>query len=153
AAITTIRTRWCAAATASFRWTSTFRAVRPPPRRCSTASSSCRTRSGEPIPSPGDVPHMADRLSALEQELRAAFGDRLRGVMARLGEITIEVGAADLIEVARRLRDEPPLRFDQLSDLCGVDYSTWGNGARTGPRFAVVSHLLSIPNNQRLRLR
>ncbi len=96
---------------------------------------------------------MADRLSALEQELRAAFGDRLRGVMARLGEITIEVGAADLIEVARRLRDEPPLRFDQLSDLCGVDYSTWGNGARTGPRFAVVSHLLSIPNNQRLRLR
>ena len=96
---------------------------------------------------------MADTLSALEQNLRAAFGERLRGLTSRLGEVTAEVDAADLSEAARRLRDDPLFRFDQLSDLCGVDYGAWGNGVRTGPRFAVVCHLLSIPNNQRLRLR
>jgi NADH-quinone oxidoreductase subunit C len=51
------------------------------------------------------------------------------------------------------LRDEPTLGFEQLIDLCGMDYSTWGETGRDGPRFAVVVHLLSITHNWRLRLR
>src|SRR5690606_18494554 len=71
----------------------------------------------------------------------------------RLGEITIEVRAEDYLEVAGILRDAPALRFEQLIDLCGVDYVDYGEGAWQGARFAVVCHLLSVSLNQRLRLR
>ena len=69
-----------------------------------------------------------------------------------LGELTIVVKAADLLEACGALRDTPALRFDLLVDLCGVDYSDYG-GAWDGPRFAAVYHLLSLESNQRLRLR
>jgi NADH-quinone oxidoreductase subunit C len=71
----------------------------------------------------------------------------------RLGEITIEVPAADYAAVCRKLRDHPELHFEQLIDLCGVDYASYGDAPREGPRFAVVVHLLSVENNWRLRLR
>jgi NADH-quinone oxidoreductase subunit C len=71
----------------------------------------------------------------------------------RLGEITVEVPAAEYPAAARRLREQPELAFDQLTDLCAVDYSTYGDRPREGPRFAVVLHLLSIAHNWRLRLR
>jgi NADH-quinone oxidoreductase subunit C len=71
----------------------------------------------------------------------------------RLGEITIEVPAADYAAVCRKLRDHPELRFEQLIDLCGVDYASYGDEPRQGPRFAVVVHFLSIQNNWRLRVR
>ena len=71
----------------------------------------------------------------------------------RLGEITIEVPSADYAAVCRKLRDHPELRFEQLIDLCGVDYASYGDEPREGPRFAVVVHLLSIQNNWRLRVR
>jgi len=67
----------------------------------------------------------------------------------RLGEITIE--AKDYKAAALKLRDQ--LGFEQLTDLCGVDYSSYGDKPRQGPRFAVVVHFLSIKNNYRLRLR
>jgi NADH-quinone oxidoreductase subunit C len=53
----------------------------------------------------------------------------------------------------QQLRDDPSLKFEQLIDLCGVDYQTYGDGAYEGPRFAAVLHLLSIANNWRLRVR
>ena len=69
----------------------------------------------------------------------------------RLGEITIEVAAAGYLAAMRKLRDD--IGFEQLSDLCGVDYSAYGDRPRENRRFAVVSHLLSIRNNWRLRVR
>jgi NADH-quinone oxidoreductase subunit C len=70
-----------------------------------------------------------------------------------LGEVTIEVAAADYLEIMTRLRDEAELGFEELIDLCGVDYSTYGEGAWEGRRYAAVSHLLSLKNNWRLRVR
>jgi NADH-quinone oxidoreductase subunit C len=72
----------------------------------------------------------------------------------RLGEITVEVRAADYLDAARTLRDHPELRFEQVMDLCGVDYSAYGDKPREGaPRFAAVLHMLSHTHNWRLRLR
>ena len=71
----------------------------------------------------------------------------------RLGELTVEVKAADYKAAALKLRDHPELGFEQLVDLCGVDYQTYGDLPLRGPRFASVVHLLSIKNNWRVRLR
>ncbi|MGG6497211.1 UNVERIFIED_CONTAM: NADH-quinone oxidoreductase subunit C, partial [Bacteroidetes bacterium 56_B9] len=70
-----------------------------------------------------------------------------------LGELTLTVRAADYLEVATTLRDHAELKLEQLIDLCGVDYSSYGDGLYEGPRFAVVSHLLSVSKNWRLRLK
>jgi NADH-quinone oxidoreductase subunit C len=69
----------------------------------------------------------------------------------RLGELTVEVKTSDYKALAQRLRDE--CGFEQLIDLCGVDYASYGDRPREGPRFAVVVHLLSIKHNVRLRVR
>ena len=69
----------------------------------------------------------------------------------RLNELTIEVPAADYRAVAERLRDE--FAFEELIDLCGVDYAAYGDRPREGPRFAAVVHLLSVSKNLRLRVR
>jgi NADH-quinone oxidoreductase subunit C len=71
----------------------------------------------------------------------------------RLGEITIEVPAADYAAVCRKLRDHPELHFEQCMDLTGVDYAAYADKPRQGPRFAVSLHLLSLTHNWRLRLR
>ena len=71
----------------------------------------------------------------------------------RLGEVTIEVLAADYRKACQKLRDHPDLRFEQCMDLTGVDYAAYADQAREGPRFAVVLHLLSHTHNWRLRLR
>ena len=71
----------------------------------------------------------------------------------RLGEVTVEVGAAEYQATCLKLRDSAELRFEQLMDLCGVDYSTYGGRAPQGGRFAVVVHLLSVSHNWRLRVR
>jgi NADH-quinone oxidoreductase subunit C len=82
-----------------------------------------------------------------------ALGDKILKSRLALGEVTIEVAAADWIEVATTLRDEPGLAFDLMMDLCGVDYSAWKDEPWDGPRFAVVLHLLSVKRNHRLRVR
>jgi NADH-quinone oxidoreductase subunit C len=69
----------------------------------------------------------------------------------RLGEITVEVKAGDYLSAAARVRDE--LGFEQLIDLCGVDYGAYADKPREGPRFAAVLHLLSVRHNVRLRVR
>jgi len=71
----------------------------------------------------------------------------------RLNEITIEVAAASYKEVCERLKTDPAFGFEQMIDLCGVDYAAYADVPREGPRFAVVVHLLSVRNNWRLRVR
>jgi len=92
------------------------------------------------------------QLVTLQQNLRSALGEDIR-LKDNLGEVTIEVTAADYLSVITALRDHPTLRFESCIDLCGVDYSTYGDGSYEGPRFAVVLHLLSQTHNWRLRVR
>jgi NADH-quinone oxidoreductase subunit C len=93
------------------------------------------------------------RHDTLIEHLNATLGARVRTLTQALGEVTLVVDAADYLAVARTLRDDPQLRFEQCVDLCGMDYSGYGDGAWQGPRFAVVVHLLSLSHNLRLRLR
>jgi len=79
------------------------------------------------------------------------LGAQAVSVAAAFGEATLVVKADDLIAAMTVLRDDPALRFEQLIDLCGVDYSAYGG--RDGARFAVVYHLLSLAHNHRLRVR
>jgi NADH-quinone oxidoreductase subunit C len=96
---------------------------------------------------------MSLRLDTLNQMLREALGGRLIACQQVLGELTIEVAPQHLLEAALLLRDTPELGFEQLIDLCGLDYQGYAEGQRELPRFAVVCHLLSVANNQRLRLK
>ena len=96
---------------------------------------------------------MSAKTELLHNALAAALGERIVSLTEALGESTLVVKAQDYLAAARTLRDAPALGFEQLSDLCGVDYSQYGDGRRKGLRFAVVSHLISVANNRRLRLR
>jgi NADH-quinone oxidoreductase subunit C len=96
---------------------------------------------------------MASKLETLKANLEAAFGGRLLSITEAIGELTIVVSAREYQDIATQLRDDLSLRFEQLVDLCGVDYQTYGDGAYDGPRFAAVLHLLSVSNNWRLRVR
>lgn len=96
---------------------------------------------------------MSDTPGKLAAALTGVFQDRLESGTEGLGEVTVTVGAANLVGVMRDLRDRPEFRFEMVVDLCGVDYLAYGNGAWTGSRFAVAYHLLSIANNHRLRVR
>ena len=96
---------------------------------------------------------MTQRLDALQAALEASLGERIRHFKRERGEITITIAAADLPAVARTLRDDPTLAFEQLMDLCGVDYSSYREMPWDGPRFAVVSHLLSVTKNWRVRMK
>ncbi len=120
---------------------------------------------------------MGARTDKLVAAIQAHFGDTLRHVASTCGEATFEVPADQLLNVCMALRDEQAFAFDQLMDLCGVDYldygtDEWGTieatgsgysraverGSRPGRpdserRFAVVYHLLSLNHNVRLRLR
>jgi NADH-quinone oxidoreductase subunit C len=90
---------------------------------------------------------------ALKVTVAAALGAKARRVDVRLGEVTIEVLAADYLAAAKILHEAPDCRFEQLIDLCGVDYSEYGDGRWEGRRFCAVSHLLSVSLNQRVRLK
>jgi len=129
---------------------------------------------------------MTTKAEKLSQTLAQVFPDQLKSNVVAAGEVTIEVAASDLLSVCTRLRDEEGLGFSMLIDLCGVDYSEYGQAEWTTekstgtgfsrgvevashgylhfgdeipeidsgrPRFAVVYHLLSVPNNMRLRVR
>jgi NADH-quinone oxidoreductase subunit C len=96
---------------------------------------------------------MSQRLDTLQAALEAVLGGAARSLERRLGEITVTVAAADYARIARTLRDDASLKFEQLVDLCGVDYAGYANRPWEGPRFAVVLHLLSVTHNWRLRLK
>jgi len=82
-----------------------------------------------------------------------ALGELAQQVTLALGEVTVVVKAADYLRAMRVLRDAPGCQFEQLLDLCGVDYSTYGDGRWEGARYGVVSHLLSVALNQRVRVK
>jgi len=104
---------------------------------------------------------MTPRTAVLVETVKAALGGRIADIAAALGEVTLTIRAVDLIEAMTLLRDRPELRFEQLIDVCGVDYGSFGKAAWDGepsesgarPRFAIVYHLLSLANNWRLRVR
>ncbi|MEK7797020.1 MAG: NADH-quinone oxidoreductase subunit C [Pseudomonadota bacterium] len=100
------------------------------------------------------------------------FGDAVVAAHEHVGELTLEIRRADILRVCHMLRDDPGFAYEQLMDVCGVDYLYYGlgdaqgsasaakdgtseaaEGARQGPRYAVVYHLLSLQHNHRLRLR
>ena len=95
---------------------------------------------------------MTTKLETLELALKNALGEGA-AIEAKLGEVTVVVKATDYIKTMTTLRDDASLAFEQMIDLCGVDYSTYGEGTYEGPRFAVVVHLLSIEKNWRVRVR
>ena len=92
-------------------------------------------------------------MEQLAETIRAVLGDKVKNLQIALGEITLTVSAADYLAAATQLRDAPGCRFEQLIDLCGVDYSEYRDGQHDGPRYCVVSHLLSVSLNQRVRLK
>lgn len=96
---------------------------------------------------------MTTKLETLDAALRNALGDYLQDLTVALDEVSIAVKASNYLSAMRVLRDHADLRFEELIDLCGLDYSTYGDGGWEGPRFAVVSHLLSIAHNWRVRVR
>ncbi|MCB1898812.1 NADH-quinone oxidoreductase subunit C [Cognatazoarcus halotolerans] len=96
---------------------------------------------------------MSAKLEKLSSLLTEIFGDKVISLVVDRGEVTLEVAAADYLAVAQTLRDHADLRFEQLIDLSGVDYATYGDGSREGLRFAVAVHLLSVSHNWRLRLK
>ena len=90
---------------------------------------------------------------ALKDTVASTLGDKAASLSLALGELTLVVRPADYLSVAALLRDAPGCRFEQLLDLCGVDYSTYGDGTYEGPRYCVVIHLLSVSLNQRVRVK
>ena len=96
---------------------------------------------------------MTLKLDTLQAALNSVLGDAVTALKRDRGEITITVPAGRWIEVARTLRDDPRLRFEQLIDLAGVDWSEYRNEGTEGARFSVVVHLLSVSLNWRVRVR
>ena len=95
---------------------------------------------------------MTTKLEVLQLALEKALGEGA-AITAALGEVTVVVKAADYIQSMQTLRDDPTLAFEEMIDLCGVDYSQYGEGTWDGPRYAVTTHLLSLANNWRVRVR
>ena len=96
---------------------------------------------------------MTPKQQRLVEALQSVLGDRATSIVERIGEITVEVKADAYLEAAKLLRDHESLRFGQVIDLCGVDYSTYGDRPWERERFAAVLHLNSIVHNWRIRLR
>ena len=104
-----------------------------------------------------DIPSLVmastSRIETLRASLAAALGEQVKKLVLDRGELTLTVAAGDYLAVAFKLRDDPSLKFEQLIDLCGVDYSSYRDQAWDGMRFCVVSHLLSVSHNWRVRLK
>jgi NADH-quinone oxidoreductase subunit C len=96
---------------------------------------------------------MSAKLEQFSAQLKLALGDLITRHVVAHGEVTIEVKLADMMAACLKLRDHAELKFEQMIDLCGVDYSEYADGQWQGARFAVVIHLLSVSLNQRVRLR
>jgi len=95
----------------------------------------------------------AIRPEKLKDNIAAALGSRFREINVALDEVTVVVAVSDYVEAMQLLRDAEGCRFEQLIDLCGVDYSSYGDVPNEGARYCVVSHLLSVSLNQRVRVK
>ena len=87
------------------------------------------------------------------ETIATILGDKVKSLKVAFGEVTVTVAAADYLAAATLLRDSAGCKFEQLIDLCGVDYSEYKDGQYDGLRYCVVSHLLSVSLNQRVRLK
>ena len=96
---------------------------------------------------------IAIRPDVLRDVIAAALGDKLRSITLELEEVTVAVSSADYLASMQILRDAPGCQFEQLVDLCGVDYSAYREVGVEGARYCVVSHLLSVSLNQRVRVK
>jgi NADH-quinone oxidoreductase subunit C len=111
---------------------------------------------------------MADDLNMLGENLKEVFADKVVSLENRLGELTLVVDAENMQSLFMRLRDDAKFGFEQLIDVCGIDYSTYGSEVSEGGvyfsaddasvnpfkhRFAAVYHLLSVTHNMRLRVK
>ncbi|MES1978372.1 MAG: NADH-quinone oxidoreductase subunit C [Pseudomonadota bacterium] len=98
---------------------------------------------------------LASPATALQiaETVSAVLGDKAKSVKVAFGEVTVVVAAEDYLAAAGLLRDSAGCRFEQLIDLCGLDYSEYRDGQYDGPRYCVASHLLSVSLNQRVRLK
>lgn len=96
---------------------------------------------------------IAIRPEELRDVIVGVLGDKVQKITVALGEVTLVVAAQHYLQAMRQLHDAPSCRFEQLVDLCGVDYSAYREVGTDGPRFAAVSHLLSVSLNQRLRVK
>jgi NADH-quinone oxidoreductase subunit C len=99
------------------------------------------------------TPAFAVDPQALQSTIADALGPLAKRVDLRLGEVTVTVSPTDYLKAAQILRDAPGCQFEQLMDVCGLDYSEYRNGGWEGQRFAVAVHLLSISLNQRVRIK
>ena len=102
---------------------------------------------------PSLVVASTSRIETLRAAVTTVLGEQVKKLVLDRGELTLTVAAVDYMAVAAKLRDEPSLKFEQLIDLCGVDYSSYRDQAWDGMRFCVVSHLLSVSHNWRVRLK
>ena len=89
----------------------------------------------------------------LKDTISLALGEMAKSIAVALGEVTVVVKAADYLDAMRTLRDAPGCKFEQLIDLCGLDYSTYRDREWDGLRYCAVSHLLSVSLNQRVRVK
>ena len=96
---------------------------------------------------------IAIRPEDLKEVLQSALGDKAQSITIAMGEVTLNVRAVDYLAAMHILFDAPGCKFEQLIDLCGLDYSTYRDVGTDGPRFGVVSHLLSVSLNQRVRVK
>ena len=96
---------------------------------------------------------MTARTEILAARVNELLGERVVSVVDALGEVTVTLKAEGLVESMLVLRDAPDLMFEQVIDVCGLDYKTYGDGRWDGARYAVVYHLLSVSKNRRLRVR
>ncbi|MCB8746628.1 NADH-quinone oxidoreductase subunit C [Rhodoferax sp. U2-2l] len=95
----------------------------------------------------------AVNIQTLKTQVEAALGDMVQSSVVKWGELTIVVKAADYFQAATVLKEHPDCQFEQLIDLCGIDYSTYKDEPQVGLRFCAVLHLLSVSLNQRIRLK
>ena len=100
---------------------------------------------------------MTDTHQDLAAHAQEKFGESITAVHEFAGQLTLDIRREQIVEICRTLRDDPAFAFEQVMDVCGVDYLDYGResptGLRKGPRFAAVYHLLSITHNRRLCLR
>ena len=89
----------------------------------------------------------------ISDAVSAALGDKLKSITIAFGEVTATVKAPDYLAAATLLKSAAGCQFEQLIDLCGIDYSEYKDGQYDGLRYCVTTHLLSVSLNQRLRLK
>ncbi len=96
---------------------------------------------------------MSEYYKNLASLLRHGLSGLIEDVLYEHNEVTVIVAKEKLLEVCTLLRDQQDFAFEQLMDVCGVDYLEYQDGNWDKPRFASVYHLLSIKNNHRIRVK